>query len=77
MGTRCRDELIRMIREAGLELIDRGETMIPEGAEGITNKVQSLTQPPPSSDAPSEALGDRRGELFPTLALNIQKGYSL
>ena len=45
MGTRCRDELIRMIREAGLELIDRGETMIPEGAEGITNTVITIRIP--------------------------------
>lgn len=45
MGTRFRDELIRMIGEAGLELIDRGETMIPEGAEGITNTVITIRIP--------------------------------
>ena len=45
MGTRYRDELIRMIREAGQELIDRGETMIPEGAEGITNTVITIRIP--------------------------------
>lgn len=45
MGTRCRDELIRMIREAGQELIDRGESMIPEEAEGITNTVITIRIP--------------------------------
>ena len=45
MGTRCRDELIRMIREAGLELIDRAEDMIPEGIEGITNTVINIRIP--------------------------------
>ena len=29
---------------------------------------------PPSSDAPSWALGDRRGELFPTLAYILTRG---
>lgn len=45
MGTRYRDELIRMIREAGQELIDRGESMIPEEAEGITNTVITIRIP--------------------------------
>ena len=45
MGTRYRDELVRMIREAGLELIDRAEDMIPEGIEGITNTVITIRIP--------------------------------
>ena len=45
MGTRYRDDLIRMIREAGQELIDKGETTIPEGAEGITNTVITIRIP--------------------------------
>ena len=45
MGTRYRDELVRMIREAGLELIDRAEDMIPEGIEWITNTVITIRIP--------------------------------
>ena len=45
MGTRCRDELIRMIREAGLELIDRAEDMIPEGVDLITSAVITIRIP--------------------------------
>lgn len=45
MGTRYRDDLIRMIREAGQELSDRAEDMIPEGIEGITNTVITIRIP--------------------------------
>lgn len=45
MGARCRAELIQMVREAGLELIDRGETMIPEGNGLITSAVITIRIP--------------------------------
>lgn len=53
MGTRYRDELVRMIREAGLELIDRAEDMIPEGIEWITNTVITIRIP---TDAETVAI---------------------
>lgn len=53
MGTRYRDELVRMIREAGLELIDRAEDMIPEGIEMITNTVITIRIP---TDAETVAI---------------------
>ena len=53
MGTRYRDELVQMIREAGLELIDRAEDMIPEGIEWITNTVITIRIP---TDAETVAI---------------------
>lgn len=53
MGTRYRDELVRMIREAGQELIDRAEDMIPEGIEWITNTVITIRIP---TDAETVAI---------------------
>ena len=53
MGTRYRDDLIRMIREAGQDLIDRAEDMIPEGIEWITNTVITIRIP---TDAETVAI---------------------
>lgn len=53
MGTRYRDDLIRMIREAGQELSDRAEDMIPEGIEWITNIVITIRIP---TDAETVAI---------------------
>ena len=53
MGTRYRDDLIRMIREAGQELSDRAEDMIPEGIEWITNTVITIRIP---TDAETVAI---------------------